>query len=157
MRNLSSSGVAYLCVCGGRSVLVTRLQLSAEPASRADHSPRLLVHWGGPSSVCDVWTPDERSCLLCTLCPVCVCIIRMIQDPVTGKPRGFGFCEFEDAETAMSACRNLAGRELNGRPLRIDSAMNAPGENFRGGCGMWAGIRVIPPGWLCLTLAGFLM
>ena len=34
-------------------------------------------------------------------------------------------------ETAMSACRNLAGRELNGRPLRIDSAMNAPGESFR--------------------------
>lgn len=31
----------------------------------------------------------------------------------------------------MSACRNLAGRELNGRPLRIDSAMNAPGENLK--------------------------
>ena len=27
----------------------------------------------------------------------------------------------------MSAVRNLAGRELNGRPLRIDSASNAPG------------------------------
>ena len=57
--------------------------------------------------------------------------LRLILDPGTGKPRGFGFCEFEDMETAMSACRNLAGRELNGRPLRIDSAMNAPGENFR--------------------------
>ena len=45
---------------------------------------------------------------------------------MTGKPRGFGFCEYEDAETAMSAVRNLAGRELNGRPLRIDSAANAP-------------------------------
>ena len=58
--------------------------------------------------------------------------LKLIQDPSTGKPRGFGFCEYEDAETAMSACRNLAGRELNGRPLRIDSAMNAPGENLRG-------------------------
>ena len=57
--------------------------------------------------------------------------LKLIQDPSTGKPRGFGFCEYEDAETAMSACRNLAGRELNGRPLRIDSAMNAPGENMR--------------------------
>lgn len=55
----------------------------------------------------------------------------MIQDPSTGKPRGFGFCEYEDSETAMSACRNLAGRELNGRPLRIDSAMNAPGESLK--------------------------
>ena len=51
----------------------------------------------------------------------------MIYDPGTGKPRGFGFCEYEDGETAMSAVRNLAGRELNGRPLRIDSATNAPG------------------------------
>ena len=52
---------------------------------------------------------------------------RLIYDPATGKPRGFGFCEYEDAQTAMSAVRNLAGRELNGRPLRIDSATNAPG------------------------------
>ena len=52
---------------------------------------------------------------------------RLIYDPVTGKSRGFGFCEYEDAETAMSAVRNLAGREVNGRPLRIDSAANAPG------------------------------
>ncbi len=51
---------------------------------------------------------------------------RLIYDPGTGKPRGFGFCEYEDTETAMSAVRNLAGRELNGRPLRIDSASNAP-------------------------------
>ena len=58
--------------------------------------------------------------------------LKLIQDPSTGKPRGFGFCEYEDAETAMSACRNLVGRELNGRPLRIDSAMNAPGENMKG-------------------------
>ena len=50
---------------------------------------------------------------------------------MTGKSRGFGFCEYEDTETALSACRNLTGREVNGRPLRIDSAMNAPGESFR--------------------------
>ena len=37
----------------------------------------------------------------------------------------------------MSACRNLAGRELNGRPLRIDSAMNAPGESFRANKGAY--------------------
>ena len=56
---------------------------------------------------------------------------------MTGKSRGFGFCEYEDAETAMSAVRNLAGREVNGRPLRIDSATNAPGGGggFGGGVG----------------------
>lgn len=64
--------------------------------------------------------------------------LRLIYDPGTGKPRGFGFCEYEDAETAMSAVRNLAGRELSGRPLRIDSAANAPsaGGTGMGGPGM---------------------
>lgn len=57
---------------------------------------------------------------------------RLIYDPVTGRPRGFGFCEYEDGETAMSAVRNLTGREVNGRPLRIDSATNAPGGEMRG-------------------------
>ena len=33
----------------------------------------------------------------------------------------------------MSAVRNLGGRELNGRPLRIDSATNAPGGGGGGG------------------------
>ena len=54
---------------------------------------------------------------------------------MTGKSRGFGFCEYEDSETAMSAVRNLGGRELNGRPLRIDSATNAPGGGGGGGAG----------------------
>lgn len=58
--------------------------------------------------------------------------LKMIYDPSTGRPRGFGFCEYEDGETAMSAVRNLAGKEVNGRPLRIDSATNAPGGEFRG-------------------------
>ena len=62
---------------------------------------------------------------------------RLIYDPGTGRPRGFGFCEYEDGETAMSAVRNLAGREVNGRPLRIDSATNAPGGEFRGPGGDW--------------------
>lgn len=38
----------------------------------------------------------------------------------------------------MSAVRNLAGREVSGRPLRIDSAANAPsaGGPGMGGPGM---------------------
>ncbi len=69
---------------------------------------------------------------------------RLIYDPGTGKPRGFGFCEYEDAETAMSAVRNLAGRELSGRPLRIDSACNAPsagGMGLGGNMGAEGGFR----------------
>ena len=43
-------------------------------------------------------------------------------DRETGKPKGYGFCEYKDQETALSAMRNLNGYELNGRALRVDSA-----------------------------------
>lgn len=45
---------------------------------------------------------------------------RVVYDNDTGRPKGYGFCEYEDAETAMSARRNLNGVELNGRLLRVD-------------------------------------
>lgn len=75
----------------------------------------------------------------------CICN-RLIYDPGTGKPRGFGFCEYEDSATAMSAVRNLAGRELNGRPLRIDSATNAPSAGGMGSMGFKAEARGMGPG-----------
>lgn len=43
---------------------------------------------------------------------------RLVYDRETGKPKGYGFCEYKDQETAMSAMRNLNGFELNGRTLR---------------------------------------
>ena len=49
-------------------------------------------------------------------------IIRLVFDRETGKPKGYGFCEYKDQETALSAIRNLNGYELNGRALRVDSA-----------------------------------
>ena len=79
-------------------------------------------------------TEDQLKSVLSEVGPVVN--LKLIYDPATGKPRGFGFCEYQDAETAMSAVRNLSGREVSGRPLRIDSATNAPGENFRGGGGV---------------------
>jgi len=47
---------------------------------------------------------------------------RLVFDRETGKPKGYGFCEFRDSATALSAVRNLNGRELNGRNLRVDFA-----------------------------------
>uniref|UniRef100_A0A915E9E8 RRM domain-containing protein n=2 Tax=Ditylenchus dipsaci TaxID=166011 RepID=A0A915E9E8_9BILA len=47
---------------------------------------------------------------------------RLVHDRETGRPKGFGFCEFADVQTAEAAQRNLNGFELNGRPLRVDSA-----------------------------------
>jgi len=45
---------------------------------------------------------------------------RPVFDRETGKPKGYGFCEFRDQETALSAIRNLNNRECNGRTLRVD-------------------------------------
>ena len=69
---------------------------------------------------------------------------RLVFDRDTGKPKGYGFCEFAgtsqtgpffriyrppmllDHETAASAVRNLNGQEIGGRPLRIDLADSDP-------------------------------
>ncbi|KAB0405361.1 hypothetical protein E2I00_014457, partial [Balaenoptera physalus] len=47
---------------------------------------------------------------------------RLVYDRETGKPKGSGFCEYQDQETALSAMRNLNGCEFSGRALRVDNA-----------------------------------
>lgn len=47
---------------------------------------------------------------------------RLVYDRETGKPKGYGFCEYKDQETALSAMRNLNGHEIGGRTLRVDNA-----------------------------------
>ena len=55
----------------------------------------------------------------------------LVLDRDTGKPKGFGFCEYRDEETALSARRNLQGYEINGRQLRVDFAENEKGSADR--------------------------
>lgn len=33
--------------------------------------------------------------------------LKLVFDRESGKPKGYGFCEFKDQETALSAMRNL--------------------------------------------------
>ncbi|XP_071859266.1 cleavage stimulation factor subunit 2 CstF64 isoform X2 [Bombus fervidus] len=47
---------------------------------------------------------------------------KLVFDRETGKPKGYGFCEYKDQETALSAMRNLNGYEIGGRTLRVDNA-----------------------------------
>ncbi|KAK7270398.1 hypothetical protein RIF29_23498 [Crotalaria pallida] len=68
---------------------------------------------------------------------------RLVIDRETGKPKGYGFCEYKDEETALSARRNLQGYQINGRQLRVDFAENDKGndrnrEQGRGGPGLTA-------------------
>ncbi|KAJ9081103.1 hypothetical protein DSO57_1018262 [Entomophthora muscae] len=51
-----------------------------------------------------------------------VAAFRINKDRDTGKPKGYGFCEFHDAATAASAVRNLDGHDLGGRQLRVAPA-----------------------------------
>jgi RNA recognition motif-containing protein len=47
---------------------------------------------------------------------------RLVVDPKTGQSKGFGFCEYQDQASALSALRNLNGYEVErsgqaGHPL----------------------------------------
>lgn len=41
-------------------------------------------------------------------------------NPDTGKPKGFGFADYADADQAASAVRNLNDYEVQGRKIRVD-------------------------------------
>lgn len=48
--------------------------------------------------------------------------VALISDRETGRPRGFGFVEMDD-EGAVAAIAALNGKEMDGRNLRIDEAV----------------------------------
>ncbi|MFH1682120.1 MAG: RNA-binding protein [Candidatus Eisenbacteria bacterium] len=57
--------------------------------------------------------------------------VNLITDRDTGRPRGFGFVEMDDAEAA-AAISALNGLELGGRNLTVSEA-KPRGDSDRGG------------------------
>ena len=47
--------------------------------------------------------------------------VSLITDRDTGRPRGFGFVEMSRAD-ASRAIQNLNGKDMGGRPLRVNEA-----------------------------------
>jgi cleavage stimulation factor subunit 2 len=51
--------------------------------------------------------------------------IRILTDRDSGRPKGFAFIEYNDANTALAAIRHLDGHELNNRKLRVSYSNNS--------------------------------
>jgi len=47
--------------------------------------------------------------------------VKLIEDRETGRPRGFGFVEMEDAG-ALEAIESLDGKDFGGRNLKVNEA-----------------------------------
>ncbi|HET6725331.1 MAG TPA: RNA-binding protein [Gammaproteobacteria bacterium] len=60
--------------------------------------------------------------------------VKLITDRDTGRPRGFGFVEMEQAE-AEAAIKALNGVENGGRPLRVNMAEEKKPRAGAGGGG----------------------
>src|SRR5580704_17951513 len=63
--------------------------------------------------------------------------ISLPADRETGRPRGFAFVEMSQAD-ASRAIQSLNGKDLGGRPLRVNEAEDKPrggGGGCRGGGG----------------------
>ncbi len=54
-------------------------------------------------------------------------VVNLITDRQTGRPRGFGFGEMENAQAAIES---LNGRELDGRALNVSVARERGGGRF---------------------------
>ena len=47
--------------------------------------------------------------------------VKLIEDRETGRPRGFGFVEMEDAG-ALEAIESLDGKDFGGRNIKVNEA-----------------------------------
>jgi RNA recognition motif-containing protein len=65
--------------------------------------------------------------------------IAMISDRETGRPKGFAFVQMGSEEDAKQAIAALDGRELDGRPLRVNEAQERQGGSGGGGGGSRGG------------------
>lgn len=59
--------------------------------------------------------------------------VKIITDRETQRSKGFGFIEMDSEDGAQKAIEGLNGKELFGRPLKIDLAKPMEKRDNRGG------------------------
>ena len=64
-----------------------------------------------------------------------VASVAIITDRDTGRPKGFGFVEMGTDEEAQTVIGLWDGKDLDGRPLRVNEAQDKPRRSFGGGGG----------------------
>ena len=57
---------------------------------------------------------------------------RVCTDRMTGRSRGFGFVEMPNQQEAQAAVDAINGKEVDGRPLRVNESQPKPREERRG-------------------------
>jgi cold-inducible RNA-binding protein len=60
---------------------------------------------------------------------------QVIMDRATNRSRGFGFVEMANDEAADAAVKTLNGRDIKGRPIRVNEAQARTGGGGGGGGG----------------------
>jgi len=58
--------------------------------------------------------------------------VKIISHRETGRSRGFGFVEYEEASSATEAQNSLNGQQLGGRDLRVNEAHDKPDSGSHG-------------------------
>lgn len=60
---------------------------------------------------------------------------QVIMDRDTGRSKGFGFVEMNDANAGREAIKGLSDKEFDGRPLTVNEARPREDRGGRGGFG----------------------
>jgi RNA recognition motif-containing protein len=63
----------------------------------------------------------------------------LVMDRETGRPRGFGFVEFANADDAKNAINALNGKNIDGRDLTVNEARPREAGGGGGGRGGFGG------------------
>jgi len=62
---------------------------------------------------------------------------KIILDHETGNSKGFGFIEMGTDEEASAAIAGINGRDIDGRQLRVNEAMDKPRQGRGSGAHSW--------------------